>query len=207
MIATLIQILTGVQARWRGIEPLLEDGTIPRRVFFANHQSNLDAVVIWASLPLRVRRVTRPVAARDYWDRTWLRRRLAARTFNAVLIDRVHVTRSNNPMIALEQAAATSSLILFPEGTRRTDEDADVAPFKSGLFHLARKDPNLELVPVYLENLNRILPKGELLFVPLLAVVTFGCPLRLNEGERKDDFLECAREALVKLREGASHAD
>jgi 1-acyl-sn-glycerol-3-phosphate acyltransferase len=206
LIATLIQVLTGVQARWRGVEPVLPDGSVPRRVFFANHQSHLDALVVWASLPTPVRKNTRPVAARDYWDRTRLRRFCAAKTFNAVLIERGHITKSNNPMLILEQAAQTSSLILFPEGTRREDEDAEIAAFKSGLFHLARRIADLEFVPVYLENLNRILPKGELIFIPLMAVATFGPPLRLSEGEDKDHFLDRARTALLRLREGENDA-
>ena len=206
MIAAMIKLLTGVQARWRGIEPFREDGTVPRRVFFANHQSHLDAIVIWAALPKEIRRTTRPVAARDYWDRTRLHRWLARRTFNAVLIDRHHVTKSNNPLIALEEATATGSLIFFPEGTRQANEDDDIGTFKSGLFHLARKDPELEIVPVYLENLNRILPKGELLFIPLLAVATVGPALRLVDGETKEAFLLRSRDALIQLR-GSQRVD
>ena len=199
MIATLIRLISGVQARWRDLEPLGADGSIPRRVFFANHQSNLDALVIWASLPAIVRKSTRPVAARDYWEKTRLRRLICQRTFNAVLIEREHITKSNNPLGALEQAAAEGSLILFPEGTRKVDQDGDIAPFKSGLFHLARHDPSLELVPVFLENLNRILPKGELLFIPLMAIATFGKPLKFCDGESKDEFLHRARNALIEM--------
>jgi 1-acyl-sn-glycerol-3-phosphate acyltransferase len=91
-----------------------------------------------------------------------------------------------------------NSLILFPEGTRGTGEK--VGPFRSGLYHLAMHRPDVELVPAYLENLNRILPKGEFLPVPMLSLLTFGKPLQVQDGEDKDGFLERAHEAVSSLR-------
>lgn len=201
--AGLIKLITGAQARWVGVDPVREDGSSPQRIYFANHGSNLDAPVIWASLPPVLRRVTRPVAARDYWEGTPLRRYLAHRVFNAVLIERKKVTKSNNPMVAMEEAIkAGGSLIIFPEGTRTTDEEGEMNAFKPGLWHLAKDHPGVELVPVYLENLSRILPKGEFILVPLLAAVTFGEPIKLQEGEEKAAFLERAKGAVAKLAEG-----
>lgn len=195
MIAELIRILTGVQGRWVGCEPL------PRqRIYFANHQSNLDAPVIWAALPPTMRARTRPVAAKDYWEKGAVRRWLANDVFHVVLIERTAITAHNNPMARMDEALeAGSSLILFPEGTRQTDEDAGMNPFKPGLWHLARKHPAVELVPVWLENLNRILPKGEILPVPLLASVTFGTPLRVEEGELKPAFMARAQAAVAAM--------
>jgi 1-acyl-sn-glycerol-3-phosphate acyltransferase len=91
------------------------------------------------------------------------------------------------------------SIIVFPEGTRGSGEE--IAPFKSGLYHLCRQKPELELVPVYLDNMNRILPKGELLPVPMLSRVIFGRPMALEPGEPKPAFLERARAAIRELRE------
>lgn len=201
MIAGLIRFLTGAQARWKGTDPARPDGSVPQRVFFANHTSNLDAPVIWASLPTEVRRVTRPVAARDYWDAGPVRRWLANRVFRALLIERKKVTKSNNPLVAMEAAlAAGDSLILFPEGGRAADDDPEPGEFKAGLWHLARRRPDVELVPVFLENLNRILPKGDFVVVPLLAAVTFGTPVRVADGEDKPTFLARAREAVAQLK-------
>jgi 1-acyl-sn-glycerol-3-phosphate acyltransferase len=203
MVAGLIQFLTGAQARWRGIDPLRADGSVPQRVYFANHASNLDAPVIWASLPKPLRRATRPVAARDYWAATPIRRHLANNVFHCVLIERQKVSARNNPLAAMEEAlAGGSSLILFPEGTRTTDDEGEMATFKPGLWHLAKKNPQVELVPVYLENLNRILPKGEFILIPLLAAVTFGAAMRIEEGEEKMDFLKRAKSAVEQLSEG-----
>jgi len=175
------------------------------RVFFANHTSHLDAVVLWGALPTPLRARTRPVAARDYWERGPLRRYLARRVFRALLVDRNpaaggdKLAAAQATIAALVQALQSGdSLIVFPEGTR--GDGGDVAPFKSGLYHLALRAGAAELVPVYLENLNRILPKGEVLPVPVLGSVRFGAPLVLQSGEEKSVFLERAREAVRELR-------
>ena len=205
MTAGLIRLVTGAQARWVGVEPVGPDGTAPQRIYFANHSSHLDAPVVWAALPREMRRRTRPVAARDYWERGRLRRHLALNVFRAVLIERQKVTAHSNPLGPMEDAlAAGDSLILFPEGTRTDDAEGEMNAFKPGLWHLARKHPDAQLVPVYLENLSRILPKGEFIPVPLLAAVTFGAPVRVEEGEDKPAFLDRARrrvEALARHEE------
>lgn len=200
MIAGMIRLITGAQARWIGNEPIRADGSFPQRIFFSNHGSNLDAPVIWASLPADIRSKTRPVAAKDYWEAGKLRRYLAHRVFKCVLIERVKVSARSNPLVAMEEALEQgASLILFPEGRRAFDEDGEMAEFKPGLWHLARKHPEVELVPVYLENLNRILPKGEFILIPLLAAVTFGNSIRPLDGEEKSVFLDRAREAVESL--------
>ena len=200
IVPALIRLLTGAQARWCGLDPVRPDGSVPTRVYFANHQSNLDAPVIWASLPSELRRRTRPVAAQDYWDAGPVRRYLAHKIFRCLLIERAKVTVSNNPLRAMDAVLdAGESLIIFPEGTRTLDDEGEMNEFKPGLWHLARKHPDAELVPVHLENLNRILPKGKLLLIPLLAAVTFGRPIRPEAGEDKPSFLDRARRAVRDL--------
>jgi 1-acyl-sn-glycerol-3-phosphate acyltransferase len=204
LIVGLARLLSGSQARWVGCEPSLR-----QRVYFANHSSHLDFVVLWAALPGPVRRLTRPVAARDYWEPNAFKRYLAVHVFNAGLVTRGLEGRGGDHAAAVaaarrsvEEAAAALgdrySLILFPEGTRGAG--AEVGPFKSGLYHLARLRPDVELVPAYLENLNRILPKGEVLPVPLMGSVSFGAPLSLGADEPRDAFLTRARAALVELK-------
>ena len=196
MIAALIRLLTGAQGRWIGCAP-----EPVQRIYFANHSSHLDFPVIWASLPDALRARTRPVAARDYWEVSRLRRYLAKDVFRAVMVNRKRASHES-PLLPMERALDTGdSLIIFPEGTRRLDEDAGLAPFKSGLYHLAQHYPHVQLVPVHLENLNRILPKGEFIVLPLIAVVRFGRPLPRNPGESKQEFLERARAAVARLED------
>ena len=165
-------------------------------VYFANHSSHLDFVVIWAALPAGAREVTSPAAAHDYWNKTALRRWVALQLFQAVLIERLHVTRESNPMAALlSTLEAGRSVLIFPEGTRR--DDGEVGEFKSGLYHLARSRPDIPLVPVQLDNLHRLMPKGAYAFVPLIAQAHFREPIRFSEGEGKQAFLQRARCALL----------
>jgi 1-acyl-sn-glycerol-3-phosphate acyltransferase len=167
-------------------------------IYFANHSSHLDFLTIWAAFPEAVRSRTRPVAGRDYWEKTAIRRRIARDFFNAVLIERQRVTVASNPLEPMVAALdAGSSLIVFPEGTR--SPDGKVHPFKPGLHHVARARPEVPLVPVYLQDLSRILPKGDILPVPLIANLSIGGPMRLESGEPKQDFLLRAQRAVEQL--------
>jgi 1-acyl-sn-glycerol-3-phosphate acyltransferase len=195
VIASLIRLVTGVRARWLGCGP--EDR---QRVYFANHASNLDGPTIWAALPRELRGKTRPVAAQDYWTAGPIRRYLSSKVFRVVYISRQKITKSNNPLVSMCQALdGGDSLIIFPEGTRTMDAEGEMGVFRPGLHHLAERYPEVEFVPVYLENLNRILPKGEYLIVPVIAAVSFGEPIKVMEGESKQAYLKRAHDAVEGL--------
>lgn len=194
ILAAIAKLLSGASVRWYQCQP-----DICQRVYFANHTSHLDALILWSSLPSEVRDLTRPVAALDYWGRDPIRRYIAAQ-FNAILIDRKEVRVRNNPVdLMIREIGDTHSLIVFPEGGR--NQEAEMQEFKSGLYYLCKKRPDLELVPVYIENLHRILPRGEYIPVPLLSRLTFGPPIFLEREEGKADFLKRARQAVRQLRE------
>jgi len=199
LLRVAVRLATGASARWIDCTPS------PRqRLYFANHSSHLDILVLWSALPAEVRRLTRPVAARDYWDCSALRRYLALRVFNAIMIQRPdHGGTLADAARAITDTLAgigdTYSLIIFPEGTRGAGEE--MGTFKSGLYHLAKRKPGIELVPVYMENLSRILPKGEYLPIPLASSISFGKPLVLGEQESKPEFLTRARQAILALSE------
>ncbi len=195
ILTLLAKFLSGVSVRWVGCEP-----DICQRIYFANHTSHLDPIVLWASLPPPARRLARPVAAKDYWTAGPIRRYLATKVFNAILIDRTEIKVRRNPIdVMLQGLGKTHSLIVFPEGGRTAGPN--IGPFKSGLYYLCRRRPDLELVPVYIDNMNRILPRGEFLPVPLLTCVSFGPPMWLEASEPKADFLRRAREAVQRLKD------
>ena len=188
------KFLSGASVRWVDCQP-----DTCQRIYFANHTSHLDALVLWASLPKPVRAVTRPVAARDYWEKGAVRRYIA-RTFNALLIDRKNIKVHRSPVeFMLKEIGDLYSLIVFPEGSR--NEQEELGEFKSGIYYLSKKRPDLELVPVYMDNLNRILPRGEFVPVPLLSCITIGPPIWLEAGETKAEFLVRARQAVLRLKE------
>ncbi len=193
-IILLARFFSGYTVRWVDCQP-----ETCQRVYFANHTSHLDAVVLWSALPPEIRCLTRPVAAKDYWGSSrW--KRFLAKSFNALLIDRKEIKVHQSPVdLMLREIGDTYSLIVFPEGSR--GEDGKMGEFKSGIYYLAKKRPDLELVPVYMENLNRILPRGEFMPVPLLSSITIGHPIWLEAGEPKADFLNRARDAVKGLKD------
>ena len=191
LLIGLTRLLVGGRAYWLGCAPE------PRqRIYFANHTSNLDTVVLWAALPPELRQRTRPVAAADYWGHGRLRRAFGIGVLRAVLIDRA--TGGRAALDPLHAALAEGySLIIFPEGGRFPGPLPQ--PFKSGLYHLAQAHPDVELIPVWLENSGRALPKGASIPIPVSASAVFGVPLAPMPEEERDAFLERARAALVAL--------
>lgn len=191
-IVWLTRLLVGAYPHWQGCTP-----SAKQRVYFANHTSHLDTIVIWASLPPQLRPHVRPVAAKDYWE-TGIRRRIAVDELRAVLVDRRRSDQHANPLDPLRDALRQGdSLIIFPEGTRRPQPLP--SPFKSGLWRLMVEFPEVEFIPVYIENLHRAMPKGVFIPVPTVCSVRFGAPVPHAPDDLKDDFLERARNAIISL--------
>jgi 1-acyl-sn-glycerol-3-phosphate acyltransferase len=198
LIVGFARALTGVRAIWSRNGP--EAGPT---LYFANHSSHADFVLLWATLPPDLRRGTRPVAGEDYWNRSSLRRFIGVDVFRSLLIRRdggAAAADAPDPVRQMADAlSAGDSLIMFPEGTRNTGEEV-LLPLKSGLYHLARRCPEARLVPVWIENLKRVLPKGEIIPLPLACMVRFGEAMQVREGETKNDFIARARAAMLGLR-------
>lgn len=195
-ISLLVRFLTAVRADWQGIAPVNK-----QRVYFANHVSNADMPMIWSVFPPNMRKSVRPVAAADYWLKNKLRAFVGPEVFNCVLVDRRPEARDTNhdPMKNILDALDDgSSLIIFPEGNRNMTEDP-LLPFKAGLYNMGKARPDVDLVPTWIANVTDIMPKGEVIPLPLICTVTFGAPIKVEEGETKDAFLGRAADALASL--------
>ena len=191
IICFFTAFITGVRP-----QPLAEP--LQSTVYYSNHNSHGDFMLVWISLPQSERLRTRPVAGADYWQRGAIRRFIANSVFKVLLIQR----NSDHPQEAIETMANElnngSHLIIFPEGTRNLTEDK-LQPFKSGIYHLAKQKAELQFVPVWINNMNHVLPKGAILPIPLMCHVTFGKAISLAENEEKEVFLARARDALQAL--------
>jgi 1-acyl-sn-glycerol-3-phosphate acyltransferase len=278
LLLGIVRLLTGAQARWYGCPPKAE-----QRIYFANHQSHADLVMIWAALPEELRSITRPIAARDYWANTPVKRWITTEVFNAVYVERAatapaasataaapvpaavavkappmpaeRIEPSMEPLLPptplaepvdavpeaqgqldlpeppapppppppmpppaepeaapdtappasdplaplVEALRSGDSIIIFPEGTR--GHTGEPQKFKSGLYTLATLFPDVVLVPAWIDNVQRVMPKGEIVPVPILCSVTFGAPLRVEENEERRPFLDRARAAVIALRD------
>ena len=190
-----VSFITGVRPKFEGDISFSPE----KKVYFANHASHGDFVMVWISLPKKWRKLARPVAGADYWLKGKFRRFIINNVFNGLLIMR----NGNDPKAITQQMSAAlqegSSLIIFPEGTRNMDDDVTLLPFKSGIYHLARENPDVQFVPIWIDNINRVLPKGKLIPVPIICEVNIGKEIQLFPGESKDDFLQRARDAMLAL--------
>lgn len=196
LLLGFVRLLTGAQARWLGCPPKAE-----QRIYFANHQSHADLVMIWAALPQELRGITRPIAAKDYWTASPLRAWITREVFHAIYVDRSRSDKTEgDPLEPLVEALHKGdSIILFPEGTR--GHTGEPQAFKAGLYNLARQFPGVVLVPAWIHNVQRLMPKGEVVPVPMLCSVTFGEPMALGPDEDRSAFLARAREAVLALRD------
>ena len=194
VLIALTRLMTGAVVKTRdfAFEPPVQ------RIYYANHTSHVDTLLIWSSVPKSQRRQVRPAAAKDYWWSSRWRRHIAENVLHAVPVPRHRDAAESDPLHELSHALAQGdSLIFFPEGTR--GNGGAIQPFKHGLYHLAEKYPHVRLVPVYIDNLNRVLPKGEFFPVPILCTITFGAEFALREGETKGDFIARAKSGLEAL--------
>ncbi|SPB14892.1 acyltransferase [Caballeronia novacaledonica] len=190
----VVRLVVGARGRFASVPP-----SARQTIYFANHTSHVDTLAILTALPPDVRASVRPAAARDYWEATPVRRFIAKRVLGVVYVTRQR-TEGEDPLQLVRDALASGwSIILFPEGTR--SETGEIAPFRSGLYWLSREFPDVQLIPVYLADLVRAMPKGKLLPVPFNCQVSFGDAVPGAAAFDKDEFLAMARDAVIKVKD------
>jgi 1-acyl-sn-glycerol-3-phosphate acyltransferase len=172
----------------------------PPYVIIANHSSHLDTVVTLGEMPLKRLHEIRPVAAADYFARNGLVYWVTRTFFNILPIPRSGFTHENNPLQLMKAALDEgSALLLFPEGTRITDDEIDMQSFRSGVSHLVEERPDVPIVPVWIEGTRRSMPKGTFIPVPLFCELHIGRP-RTVSGSRAE-IVHALEQAVLDLRE------
>jgi 1-acyl-sn-glycerol-3-phosphate acyltransferase len=188
-----VRRIAGAKSRWIGPKP-----SANQRIYCANHTSHLDAALLLAALPTRLANQTRPVAAADYWAAGRLRRYLTEDVFRSVMIQRE--SKELNPLAPVFQALRQGdSLIFFPEGTR--GPGGFLQPLKPGIYSLARAFPKVEIVPVWIQNSSRVLPKSAKFPIPESCTLLFGEALSLKDNEDAAAFLLRLGKAMDTLRQ------
>lgn len=169
-------------------------------IYYANHSSNLDSIIIWLSLTSEERQNTCFIGASDYWDKGIIRKYVLQYIFNGKTIQRKGSLFSNNPINILENILIEGkSIVIFPEGTRNLISE-DIQDFKSGLYHLAKKMPNIPLIPIYLSNTQKMMPKGTFIPLPIICQSYFGSAFFFTPNENKLLFLTNAKAKIEDLK-------
>ena len=180
---------TGVRVRVAGLEHIAANRSY---VFAANHQSIYDIPIVFASIPAQLRIVAKESLGRIPFLGWHLHRA------GHLLVDR----RNPGPDIVLKMrrlVGESSSLIVFPEGTRSVD--GTVGRFKKGSF-LVAIDAKLPVVPVTIAGSRHTMKKGQLMVCPGDVELTIHPPIPTAEVSR-DDVLAFSNRVREVVRTAA----
>lgn len=166
-------------------------------IIIANHASHLDTAALMNLFPLKDLSRIRPVAAADYFNRNRIIALTSRLFFNILPIERKHICRDHNPLADLREVLMKGeSLIVFPEGTRSSS--GEMGPFHSGVAHLIKEYPQIPVIPVYMSNMGRALPKGEFVILPFICEINIGTSI-FPTGS-KEEITEMLRQAVIQLK-------
>ena len=166
-------------------------------ILIANHNSHMDTMAIMSAIPSRYIHKVHPIAARDFFGGSLFKKILMRYLVNATLIQRDRDDPNNDPIDSMDKMLKKSrSLILFPEGSRGTP--GVMAKFKKGLGYLIKRNPEINVIPVYLDNVYKTLPRGKNLILPYNCSIKFGDPIKFKSMEM-DEILLSSEKAMQKL--------
>lgn len=180
--------LGGWKIRAEGLSHLPREGA----VLVANHQSLLDIPLLLSVLPGEVRFLAKKDLARiPLFGRAMV-------MAGNLLVDRDE-PRDMLPFMreAVGRIRRGQSVVVFPEGTRSAD--GTIEEFKSGAFAIARIS-GARVVPVYIDEGRRALPKGSLLIHPAELELTVLPPIDSKEGDSRQGMADEARRRITEAR-------
>ena len=168
-------------------------------IIVSNHNSHLDTMALMAALSWRQIDRTKPVAAGDYFGKTPIKKRITELFVNALLIPRSRPkegeTFADPIQLMVNALGAGHSLIIFPEGTR--GEAGKIQKFKKGIGLVAQQCPHVPIIPVFMQGMGKLLPKGEMLLVPFDNFVRFGTPFYCGDLPVEDIVARVEKEIMA----------
>ncbi|MFK8113682.1 MAG: lysophospholipid acyltransferase family protein [Rubripirellula sp.] len=194
VVRPLMMVVLGTNVRRQELLP--ETGPA---IIVANHNSHLDVFALMNVLGLKRLRQVRPVAAADYFLTRRLRAWFATRIVGIIPIDRTKIRREDgkHPLDPISNVIQEGGIVLlFPEGSR--GEPEQMAQLQSGVAHLAKRHPEVPIVPVFMHGLGKALPKGEAILVPFFCDLFVGHPL--TKGLKKKEFMNELEQKMNELQ-------
>ncbi len=168
-------------------------------ILVANHNSHLDTLALFALFSSDEAGSLRSVAAQDYFRAGSLIGWIARRLLGAITVARAWRPAEGDPLAGCSSALDSGEiLILYPEGTRGTP--GRMSELKAGVAYLARRHPEVPVIPITLSGMDRVLPKGAAVPLPLTVAVNVGQPRCWAGGDCRD-FMAELRTALASTVE------
>jgi len=169
-------------------------------IIVANHNSHVDTLLLLCLFTCSQILKIHPVAAADYFCNTKLKAFIFKTLLGIIPLSRKVRKASEEELFKdiNDALRGGESIIIYPEGTR--GEDNQIKNFKSGVAHIAKMNPTVPIVPVYINGPDRILPKGALLWVPFIADVYISEPVYYDDTPTKV-FTERIKNEVEKLKE------
>ena len=166
-------------------------------IVVANHSSHLDILVLLTLFPLFSVPRVHAVAASDYFLRNRCLAWISLNLIGIIPLQRTLSKEATHPLQACFDALeAGKILIIFPEGTRGTGEQ--MGQLKYGIWYVAKRFPEVPVIPVYLQGLGKALPKGSRLPLPIFVGIAIGSAVFWQE--QKQAFIDGLQQRFLQLQ-------
>lgn len=168
-------------------------------ILVANHTSHIDTLILMSLFPLKTILEIQPIAAKDYFYKTNFRSWVSTNLIGIIPIEREPEKFSRiHPFAPATEALKEGKIvIIYPEGTRGNSDS--IGEFKNGVAHLAKQNPEVPVIPIYIHNPDMVLPKGDGFLVPFICDVFIG--EKLNWNNNKESFMTLLKSKVEELKQ------
>jgi len=175
---------------------------LPRKgpaILIANHTSHIDTLVLMCLFSTSQLLKVHPVAAADYFFNTKFRAFIFRTLIGAIPVKRERAKNSKEDVFAEANQHLKNEhiLIIYPEGTRSLD--GEIREFKTGAAHLAKTNPDVPVIPIFINGPGKVMPKADFLPVPFICDVYIGTPMCLGT-DTKPEFTEKIFQEVLRLK-------